>query len=186
MVLHVIHFEIHLSQNDRLGGHLLRLTARRETNGPRAGSRVEIESGWVWVCVPIKNCLSCLTPGRRRRRVIYPPLWGGQAAGESAPHWGGHYRNVGSDWGGHAGFWLGLGGASTRAAHIGWGTQSGADVSRIGSGRRRMPRFGSGNRVTALFTSSFTPVFTPYFTYGFRPTYVFTPIFTHVHLFLKQ
>ena len=127
-----------------------------------------------------------------RQCRVYPAL--GWAGGESAPHWGGHWE-CGSDWGGQAGFWLGLGGASTRAAHIGWGTQSGADVSRIGSGRRvsrfgsgrrRMPRFGSGNRVTALFTSSFTPVFTPYFTYGFRPTYVFTPIFTHVHLFLKQ
>ena len=84
-----------------------------------------------------------------RQCRVYPAL--GWAGGESAPHWGGHWE-CGSDWGGQAGFWLGLGGASTRAAHIGWGTQSGADVSRIGSGRR-VSRFGSGRRQMPRFGS---------------------------------
>ena len=109
-----------------------------------------------------------------RQCRVYPAL--GWAGGESAPHWGGHWE-CGSDWGGQAGFWLGLGGASTRAAHIGWGTQSGADVSRIGSGRR-VSRFGSGRRqmpVTNIFCFFvFSPLPTLYSLFLFSPLHSVT------------
>ena len=52
-----------------------------------------------------------------RQCRVYPAL--GWAGGESAPHWGGHWE-CGSDWGGQAGFWLGLGGASTNACGPHW------------------------------------------------------------------